>query len=105
MSTQFDHVSVTKKANVYFDGKCISYKLVFPDQSTKTIGVILPSLVTFTTTVPEILEIVEGRCRARVGEGDQWKTYEKGQRLHVPGNAHFDIEALEPVHYVCHFST
>lgn len=103
MSTQFDHVSVVKKANIYFDGKCISYSLVFPDQSRKTVGVILPATVTFATDAPETMEIVEGRCRARIGEEGDWKTYEAGQRFRVPGNSRFDMEALEPVHYVCHF--
>lgn len=103
MSTQFDHVSIIKKANIYFDGKCISYNLVFPDRSRKTIGVILPSLVGFDTDAPEIMEIVAGKCRVRIGGAGDWDTYEGGQRFHVPGNFHFDIEALEPVQYVCHF--
>lgn len=42
------------------------------------------------------------RC---IGEEGDWETYESGQRFHVPGNSRFDIEALEPVHYVCHFVT
>lgn len=104
MSKQFDHVSIVKKANIYFDGKCVSYNLEFPDHTRKTIGVILPSTVTFSTQSPEIREIVSGKCRVRMGVGD-WETYEGGQRFHVPGNARFDIEATEPVHYVCHFVT
>lgn len=103
MSKQFDHVSVVKKGNIYFDGKCISHNIFFPDHSRKTIGVILPATITFTTDSPEIMEIVEGKCRARVGAEGDWKTYEAGQRFHIPGKSHFDLEALEPVHYVCHF--
>lgn len=103
MSTQFDHVSVVKKANIYFDGKCISHNVIFPDHSRKTIGVIMPASVTFATDSPEIMEIVQGKCRARVSEEGAWTQYEGGQRFHVPGNSRFDIEALEPVHYVCHF--
>jgi uncharacterized protein YaiE (UPF0345 family) len=41
MSLQFDHVSIDKHANIYFDGSVISYNLRFPDQARKTIGVIL----------------------------------------------------------------
>ncbi len=26
-----------------------------------------------------------------------------GQSFEVPGQSRFEIEALEPVHYVCHF--
>lgn len=103
MGTRFDHVSVAKKANIYFDGKCISHNVTFPDQSRKTLGVILPSSVTFATDSPEIMEIVEGKCRVRVGDDGEWQTYEGGQRFHVPGNSRFDIEVLQSVHYVCHF--
>lgn len=103
MSMQFDHVTIAKKANVYFGGKCISYNLDFPGHSSKTVGVILPSSVTFSTDSPEIMEIVAGKCRVRIGEESDWKTYEGGQRFHVPGASSFDIEVLEPVHYVCHF--
>ena len=28
---QFDNVSVVKKANVYFDGKCVSHTIQFAD--------------------------------------------------------------------------
>lgn len=104
MSTQFDHVSIAKKANVYADGKCISYSLTFPDSTRKTVGVVLPPSITFGTDVPEIMEIVAGKCRVRIGEDGDWKTYEEGQRFQVPANTSFDVEAQEPVHYVCHFS-
>ena len=35
MSTQFDHVTISKHANIYFDGKCVSYNLSSPDNSKK----------------------------------------------------------------------
>ena len=37
MSTQFDNVSVLKKGNVYFDGKCVSHTVIFADGSKKTL--------------------------------------------------------------------
>lgn len=103
MSTQFDHISVLKKANVFFDGKCISYNLTFPDQSKKTLGVILPGSLTFSTISPELREIVAGKCRVRLNGESDWRTFETGQRFHVPGTSHFDIEVSEPLHYVCSF--
>ena len=54
--SQFDSVSVVKKANVYFDGKCVSHTVQFADGSKKTVGVILPSSLTFNTGVPEVME-------------------------------------------------
>jgi len=32
-SERFDAVSVVKKANVYFDGRCVSYTVQFPHAS------------------------------------------------------------------------
>jgi uncharacterized protein YaiE (UPF0345 family) len=101
--SQFDNVSVLKKANVYFDGKCVSHTVVFPDGTKKTIGVIFPSSLTFNTGAPEIMELNAGSCRVRVqGQGD-WTTYSAGQQFAVPGNSSFDIETLEMLDYICHF--
>ena len=58
--SQFDNVSVIKKANVYFDGKCVSHTVLMADGSKKSVGVILPSSLTFNTGVPEIMEGVGG---------------------------------------------
>lgn len=33
MGTRFDHVSVEKRANVYLDGKCISFTLTLHDHN------------------------------------------------------------------------
>ncbi len=37
MSTQFDHVSVIKKSNVYFGGLCISHTVQFEDGTKKNV--------------------------------------------------------------------
>jgi uncharacterized protein YaiE (UPF0345 family) len=100
---QYDHVSVVKVANVYFDGKCVSHTIQFADGTKKTVGVILPSSLTFNTGAPEVMEGVGGTCRVRLkGEAD-WKTYGAGQSFDVPGNSSFEIACDEPYHYVCHF--
>jgi uncharacterized protein YaiE (UPF0345 family) len=103
MSKQFDQVSVVKQANIYFDGKCVSHTVLFPDGTKKTIGVIFPSKLTFNTAAPEIMELNAGRCRIRLKGEDEWKTYAGGQSFQVPGNASFEIETLETLDYVCHF--
>jgi purine/pyrimidine-nucleoside phosphorylase len=103
--SQFDNVTVTKQANVYFDGKCVSHSLTLADGSKKSVGVILPSTLTFNTGAPEIMETVAGSCRVRLAGESEWKTYGAGQSFDVPGNSSFDIEvAGEPYHYVCHFA-
>ena len=100
---RFDNISVVKKANVYFDGKCVSHTVQFADGTKKSVGVILPASLTFNTGSPEIMETVAGSCRYRLN-GEDWKTCNAGESFKVPGNSSFDIEVSgEPYHYVCHF--
>jgi hypothetical protein len=101
--SQFDNVSVTKTANVYFDGKCVSHTVVLADGTRKSVGVILPSTLTFNTGAPEIMELLQGHCRVRMAGSDTWTEYAGGQSFEVGGNSSFDIETLENLHYVCHF--
>lgn len=101
--SKFDQVSVVKKSNVYFDGKCVSHTVQFADGSRKTLGVIFPSQLTFNTADPEIMEVVAGSCRVRLDGETEWKTYTAGQSFDVPGNSRFDIETSEVMDYVCHF--
>lgn len=102
--SQFDNVSVVKKANVYFDGKCVSHTVVLADGAKKTVGVILPASLTFNTGAPEVMEGVGGSCRVRLKGETDWKTYSAGESFNVPGNSSFDIACDEPYHYVCHFA-
>ena len=100
---QFDSVSVSKKANVYFDGKCVSHTVMFPNGTRSTIGVIFPSSLTFNTAAPELMEINTGVCKVRLNGETGWKTYGAGEKFTVPGNSSFDIEVTEMLDYVCHF--
>jgi uncharacterized protein YaiE (UPF0345 family) len=96
---KFDNVSVLKKANVYFDGKCVSHTVVLVDGTRKSVGVIFP----FNTGAPEVMELNAGRCRVKLPGAADWVAYEGGQSFSVPGNASFEIETLETLDYVCHF--
>ena len=104
MTTQFDNVSVVKQANLYFDGKCVSHTVLFPDGTKKTLGVILPSSLTFNTGAPEVMELNAGKCRIRLKGETAWTTYSGGESFSVPGKSSFDIETLETLDYVCHFN-
>jgi uncharacterized protein YaiE (UPF0345 family) len=101
--SQFENVSVVKKANIYFDGKCVSHSVLFADGSKKTIGVIFPSSLTFNTAAAEVMELNAGKCRIKLKGESDWKTYSGGQKFNVPANSSFDIETLETLDYVCHF--
>src|SRR5574343_5067 len=97
--SQYDNVSVVKKANVYFDGKCVSHTVILADGTKKTVGVILPSSLTFNTGAPEIMECVGGSCRVKLAGESEWKNYAEGQSFNVPDNASFEIACEEPYHY------
>jgi uncharacterized protein YaiE (UPF0345 family) len=101
--SQFANVSVVKKANVYFDGKCVSHTVLFADGSRKSVGVIFPSSLTFNTGAPEVMELNAGKCRIRLQGEREWTTYCGGESFSVPGNSSFDIETQEMLDYVCHF--
>jgi len=104
MSDKIENISVVKKANVYFDGKCVSHTIQYSDGTKKSVGVILPSALTFNTGVPEVMEAVSGSCRYKI-KGADWKTCKAGESFSVPGNSSFDIEiTTEPYHYICHFN-
>ena len=100
---QFDHVSVVKQANIYFDGKCVSHTVLFADGSKKTLGVIFPSQLRFNTGLAEIMEINAGECKVRLADAIEWQRYQAGEQFSVPANSHFDIEVLTMLDYVCHF--
>ncbi len=104
MTTEkIDGVSVTTQASVYFDGKCISHGITFPDGTKKSVGVILPATLTFKTGAPEIMEGVGGSCDYRLTGSSEWVKSGAGERFSVPGNSEFDIRVTEAYHYICHF--
>ena len=104
--TSTANVTVNPKANVYFDGKCVSHGITYPDGTKKSVGVILPSTLTFNTGAPEIMECVGGSCDYKLAGTDAWVTSGEGEKFSVPGNAKFEIRVTEgfaAYHYICHF--
>ena len=93
MTQQYTGVTVATKANVYFDGKCVSHSITLADGTKKSVGVVLPATLTFNTGAPEIMECVAGA----------WVKSSAGEKFNVPGNSSFDIRVTEPYHYICHF--
>ena len=100
---KIDGVSVTTKANVYFDGKCVSHSLTQADGTKLSVGVILPATLTFNTGAPEIMECVAGACEYKLAGTDAWVQSSAGEKFNVPGNSSFDIRVTEAYHYICHF--
>ncbi len=104
MSDKFENISVVKKSNVYFDGKCVSHSVLFPDGTRKTVGVIMPgSQLTFNVGTPEVMEITSGSCEVKIAGEAAFKTYTAGMQFSVAENSSFEIHAKDTVDYVCSF--
>ena len=96
--------AVSTKANVYFDGKCVSHNLTLADGSKKSVGVILPSTLTFNTGAPETMEGAGGQCEYLLAGSTEWVASGAGEKFSVPGNSSFQIRVSgEPYSYICHF--
>ena len=102
-TTHIDGVTVTTQASVYFDGKCVSHGITYPDGTKKSVGVVLPATLTFNTGAPEIMECVAGGCEYKLAGTDAWLKSGPGEQFAIPGNSSFNIRVTEPYHYICHF--
>ena len=96
-------VSIATKANVFFDGKCVSHAIVTPNGETKSVGVVLPSHLTFNTAAPEIMECVAGACEYKLAGSETWQHSNAGDKFSVGANSSFEIKVAESYHYICHF--
>ena len=104
MTTEkLDAAQVATKANVYFDGKCISHGLTLADGTKKSVGVILPATLTFNTGAAEIMECVAGACEYKLAGSGEWKKSTAGDKFAIPANSSFEIRVAEAYHYICHF--
>ena len=101
---KFDNVSVACKANIYFDGKVVSHAVTFPDGSRKTLVLIYPGEYTFNTGAAERMEIIAGRCRARIAGDPVWAEFSGGTFFEIPANSSFTVSVSEGIaEYVCSF--
>ncbi len=101
--TEFEQVSVVKKANVYFDGKVSSRTLKFADGSMKTLGFMLPGEYRFNTADKELMEVIDGELQALLPGSDDWQVFNAGEAFYVPANSQFSVKAVTSVDYCCSF--
>ena len=101
--SNFENVTVIKKANLYFDGAVSSRTVNFPDGSHKTLGLMNAGDYTFNTADRELMEILGGSCEVKLAGSNKWETYGEGQSFHVPANSSFEVKALTPTDYCCSY--
>lgn len=102
--SEFQNVTVVKKANVYFEGKVTSRSLVFADGTKKTLGIMLPGEYTFATDASEIMEIIDGDLEVMLPGGNEWKTVQGGESFDVPGQSKFNLRVRRLTDYCCSFA-
>ncbi len=100
--SEFNNVSVVKKANVYFGGNVTSRTIKFADGTSKTLGFMLAGEYTFNTAEPELMEITAGALEVLLPESD-WQSIKGGESFNVPANAKFTMKVTEPTDYICSF--
>jgi purine/pyrimidine-nucleoside phosphorylase len=100
---EFTQVTVTKKANVYFDGKVTSRTITFADGSKKTLGIMLPGEYTFNTDAGELMEILSGNLQVQVAGSKEWQTYGEGTVFEVPAKSRFNLKVAAITDYCCSF--
>ncbi len=98
------NVALTTKANVYFDGKCVSHSFTTAQGEKKSVGVVLAATLNFGTAAAEIMECVAGECRYRLQGSNDWVAVQAGESFQVPANSSFDIEVADAFHYICHYA-
>lgn len=101
--SEFKNVTVVKEANVYFDGRCTSRTVIFPDGSRKTLGILMPGDFTFNTGAPELMEILAGEMTVLLPGASEWVTVKGGESFEVPGNSTFQLKVAALSDYCCSF--
>lgn len=101
--SEFKNVTVTKKANVYFDGKVTSRMVTFSDGSQKTLGIMFPGDYEFSTNDKEIMEITFGDLEVLVSEAEGWREFTGGEKFEVPANSKFSVKVKTLTDYCCSY--
>ena len=101
--TEFQQVTVVKKANVYFEGKVTSRTVLFADGTKKTLGIMLPGEYEFGTDVEEVMEILAGDLSVKLPGSDEWITIQGAGEFTVPANAKFQLNVRGVTDYCCSY--
>lgn len=100
--SEFNNVTVTREANVYFDGKVTSRTVHFADGSKKTLGIMLPGDYEFGTEAAELMEILAGDLDVEL-PGQAWASFTGGDSFEVPANASFRLKVRAVTDYCCSY--
>lgn len=101
--SQFEQVTVVKKANIYFDGKVTSRTVLFPDGTKKTLGIMLPGDYEFGTDTVEIMEILAGELKVLLPGETEWRSISGTGEFTVPAHTKFKLQVAATTDYCCSY--
>ena len=101
--TKLSNVTITKAANIYFDGNVTSRTIEFDDGSKQSLRIMMPGSYEFSTDAAELMEILSGKVSVLLPDSNQWLNIESGETFAVPENNKFKIEVSELDDYCCSY--
>jgi len=101
--SEFKNVTVTREANVYFDGNVTSRAVTFADGTIKTLGIMMAGDYTFGTAKAELMEIMAGELTYRLDGTEEWIAIKGGESFNVPADSSFDLKVTELADYCCSY--
>ncbi len=101
--SDFQNVTVTRNANIYFDGKVTSRTITMADGAKKTLGIMLPGDYCFNTDDKELMEIISGSLQVQLPGSHEWRGYAAGTAFEVPAKSSFSLKVSVITDYCCSF--
>ncbi len=101
--SEFNNVTIVKKANVYFNGQVTSRTVLFADGTRKTLGIMMPGDYEFATEAEEIMEMLGGQMDVLLPGETEWKTFKAGEFYRVPANSKFKLKVPVVADYCCSY--
>ena len=99
----YENVTVNKLANIYFEGKVISRKITFSDDTIKTLGTMLPGEYKFNTKSKELMEIISGELNLQLEGEITWNVIKDGMSFNISKDSSFKVKVLKAVNYSCSY--
>ena len=97
-----ENVTLTLKANIYFDGGVVSHTITAPGAPRRSVGIIRKGAYDFGTDAAERMDIIAGSCRVKLAGAKDWQTITAGAGFDVPAKSRFDIVVDEgSAEYLC----
>ncbi|MDO4732282.1 MAG: pyrimidine/purine nucleoside phosphorylase [Bacillota bacterium] len=101
---EFKNATITKKANIYFDGKVSSRTVLSAEGVRYTLGFMLPGEYEFNTGAAEVMELLGGSMDVLLPGSSEYAAYGEGQAFNVPANSSFKVRVESFADYCCYYA-